>query len=438
MLGRVFTRLVAGVLLLGVFAEGVPLAVLYFQTGWLFYANPHRVQRPMPAQSEQRALTGDALHPYFGPTHRPGLPFEIPEDIRSAVTDPREAPPARTNNFGFVSTTDYPVRRTTGRQFFVGIFGGSVALWFCQVGAGRLFDQLRRSPALVGRDIVPVCLAHEGYKQPQQLLVLSYFLSLGQPFDLVINIDGFNEVALGALNNERGYDFTMPSVQHLAPMVDLIDQSTLTPEKAEALGDISRGRRQLAVWARRSNAARSAAVHFVSDRVYAILETRYKDAVTRFGALPSNAGATSIVRVTPRTEARSGEALFAAIARQWADASATMQDLLAARGVPYFHVLQPNQYASGRIFPEAERAIAFIDASPFKPGAVQGYPHLLSDASLTTLRERHVRFVDATKSFDGTAGQVYWDNCCHYTRLGNEVLADVIAGAVLAPEVRWR
>ena len=406
MLGRVFTRLVAGVLLLGVFAEGVPLAVLYFQTGWLFYANPHRVQRPMPAQSEQRALTGDALHPYFGPTHRSGLPFEIPEDIRSAVTDPREAPPARTNNFGFVSTTDYPVRRTTGRQFFVGIFGGSVALWFCQVGAGRLFDQLRRSPALVGRDIVPVCLAHEGYKQPQQLLVLSYFLSLGQPFDLVINIDGFNEVALGALNNERGYDFTMPSVQHLAPMVDLIDQSTLTPEKAEALGDISRGRRQLAVWARRSNAARSAAVHFVSDRVYAILETRYKDAVTRFGALPSNAGATSIVRVTPRTEARSGEALFAAIARQWADASATMQDLLAARGVPYFHVLQPNQYASGRIFPEAERAIAFIDASPFKPGAVQGYPHLLSDASLTTLRERHVRFVDATKSFDGTAGQV--------------------------------
>jgi len=27
--------------------------------------------------------------------------------------------------------------------------------------------------------------------------VLSYFLSIGQEFDMVINIDGFNEIALG-------------------------------------------------------------------------------------------------------------------------------------------------------------------------------------------------------------------------------------------------
>ena len=41
---------------------------------------------------------------------------------------------------------------------------------------------------LDGREPVPLCFSHEGYKQPQQLLVLSYFLSLGQPFDLVINM----------------------------------------------------------------------------------------------------------------------------------------------------------------------------------------------------------------------------------------------------------
>ena len=260
MVGRVLTRLVAGLLLLVVFAEAAALTVTYFETGWLFYANPHRVPRPIPAQAEQRALTGGALHPYFGLTHRPGLPFDVPEDLRPRAAGQPPPTPARTNNFGFVSTTDYPIRRTTGWQFFVGIFGGSVALWFCQVGADRLFDQLRKSPALAGREIVPVCLAHEGYKQPQQLLVLSYFLSLGQPFDLVIKLDGFNEVALGALNDLRGYDFTMPSVQHLGPLVDLIDASWMTPKKAEALGDISRIRRQLATWADRGNTARSAAV----------------------------------------------------------------------------------------------------------------------------------------------------------------------------------
>ena len=36
--------------------------------------------------------------------------------------------------------------------------------------------------------------AADAVKQPQQLIYLNYFLGLGQKFDLVINIDGFNDV----------------------------------------------------------------------------------------------------------------------------------------------------------------------------------------------------------------------------------------------------
>ena len=40
-----------------------------------------------------------------------------------------------------------------------------------------------------------VNLALFGYKQPQQLTTLAYLMSIGGQFDLVLNIDGFNEVA---------------------------------------------------------------------------------------------------------------------------------------------------------------------------------------------------------------------------------------------------
>jgi hypothetical protein len=40
-----------------------------------------------------------------------------------------------------------------------------------------------------------------GYKQPQQLMALNWFMALGGEFDIVINLDGFNDVALPALEN---------------------------------------------------------------------------------------------------------------------------------------------------------------------------------------------------------------------------------------------
>jgi len=57
--------------------------------------------------------------------------------------------PAATNNFGFTSTRDYPVPRANERQLLVGIFGGSVAAWFCQVGTERLASQLPLEQAAI-------------------------------------------------------------------------------------------------------------------------------------------------------------------------------------------------------------------------------------------------------------------------------------------------
>ena len=427
MIRRVASLLVINLLVFVAAAELIALAVFGYQTGWLYYVDPYRPQIELAAEAPAGRLTTTALHPYFGPTHQPGIPFDLPPALRAAQPSARPAA-AATNNFGFTSTRDYPVARANERQLLVGIFGGSVAAWFCQVGADRLSAALTAAPAFRGREVVPLCFAHEGYKQPQQLLILGYFLSIGQELDLVVNIDGFNEVALSPLNDARGSDISMPSVMHMDPLVTLLDQSSLTPEKVDSLARIQGYRRRVNAFAARANGATSAAMYFLYSRVHRVLDRRYQDEVRRFDALPPEKDA-SMVRVTPKVRSRGAVELPDDIARGWLRASLLMQEMLVPRGARYVHVLQPNQYFTTRPFAPGEAEVALTAASPFKPGAEQGYPALERVVASGAFANAGVRFVDGVHLFDAERAPVYIDNCCHYTRRGYEILADAIAKA---------
>lgn len=415
------------------FAEAVSLVVYYYQTGHLFYLHDRTSQSF--AYSERRQLTGDGLHPYFGPTHKTGIPFDIPQDLRDAAS--AGTPSLATNNFGFVSAHDYPYVKSQSNEFIVGIFGGSVGLWFCELGANQLVEDLKRHEFFRNRQLVPLCFSHEGYKQPQQLLVLSYFLSIGQQFDLAINIDGFNEVALGSLNDRHGLDISMPSVMHLEPLVNLVDQATLTPDKIRSLAEIGRLKERLADLDARLRRNRLASVHVVLARYRDKTSHDYEGEVAAFANLPSNPATESVIRATPRVKARTGAAVFEDIVANWVASSTLMNALLASRGAAYIHVLQPNQYFTTRRFGDAEARIAFNNASPFKEGAENGYPVLVGESGAGALRRNGVAFVSAVHVFDGERERVYLDDCCHYTRRGNEVLADFIAASILHARGPW-
>jgi hypothetical protein len=427
MVRRITALVVINVTVLVVAAELVALAVFYYQTGWLYYVDPYRAQLAVVRDAEQGRLTTAALHPYFGPTHQPGIPYDPPESLRGSTPVPRVA----TNNFGFVSAYDYPFTRASERQFLIGLFGGSVGAWFCQVGAQRLVARLAESPALRGREIVPLCFSHEGYKQPQQLLLVSYFLSIGQVFDVVVNIDGFNEVALSRLNDERGSDISMPSVMHMDPLTTVIDQSSLTPQKVDSLARMQDVKRRMNALAERGNHTPFASAYLVLSRLHAAASREYQAEVARFAALPATTGTASLVRVTPKVRVREGAALYQDIAQNWVRSSLLMQEMLEARGVPYVHVLQPNQYFTTRAFPPDQAAVALAADSPFKPGAEQGYPYLEKAIASGELARAGVTVVDGVHLFDAEVAPVYLDNCCHYTRRGNEILADAVAKAIL-------
>lgn len=424
-LRRLAALLVVNLIVLAVAAEVLSLAVYYYQHGWLFYLDPYRTPRAAVPDMAAARLTNEGLHPYFGQSHRPGVPFDIPESLRRGPAQRRV-----TNNFGFVAPHDYPYRKTSARQAVVGIFGGSVGAWFCQLGTDRLLARLRADARFRDRELVPLCFAHEGYKQPQQLLVLSYFLSVGQVFDLVVNIDGFNEVALGRVNAERGLEPTMPSAMHLDPLMALVNQGAMTPARLETLAAIADDRATLTALGARLRTTRSAALFVGLDQYAAIVEARYRRARVRFDQLPSPGAGDSLILVTPKGSTPQGEPEVDAMARNWAESSQLMQHLLSARGVPYVHVLQPNQYFGTRAFSPEERRVAFNEGSPFKPGVIAGYPALLRQVAASGLASKE-RFIDATGAFDHLTTPMYMDDCCHFTLAGNERMADVVAEAVL-------
>jgi hypothetical protein len=412
-------------------AELLGLMAYYADTGALFYL--HRKTYPeLPPAPQDRLVVGEALHPYFGVTHRPGTPFDIPAALRDGG-----AVPARltTNNFGFVSADDYPVGKTSEDQIILGIFGGSVAGWFCHVGAPRLVEQLRAAAYFKEREIVPLCFAHEGYKQPQQALVLAYFLSMGQTYDLVVNLDGFNDVALASLNSERGLDISMPSVQHLDPLIALVNRSALTPDKLESLAAIFRDRRRLVDVKEGIGANRSAAVHLILDWYHGRVSARYSRELGRFSNLPANPPENVLIQATPATKARDDAGPFSDVAALWTGASLLMDQMVEARGGAYFHFLQPNQYFTTRRFEPAEASVALNAASPYKTFVEEGYPALAE--ATPRLTDAGVAFFDATRVFDRLTSPAYMDDCCHYTLQGNQALADFIASSILATPGPW-
>src|SRR6185295_4628154 len=136
------------------------------------------------------ATTPITPHPFLGFTYDPNFnPAGVLRNHGVPVSD-----------WGFLDDKP-PIQPKSKDKVIVGIFGGSVAMWFSLHGLPTLFEELRKAPELKGKELVVVRTALGGFKQPQQLQTLSYLLALGAHFDVLINLDGFNEVALAAGSN---------------------------------------------------------------------------------------------------------------------------------------------------------------------------------------------------------------------------------------------
>ena len=124
---RVFTSLVVFALC----AELLGLFAYYVDTGALFYTHRKSYRELLPTP-EDRLFLGEAVHPCSASRTDRVFRSTFLNSLRRGTAIPARL---HTNNFGFVSPHEYPFRKNSENQFIVGIFGGSVALWFCQIGA---------------------------------------------------------------------------------------------------------------------------------------------------------------------------------------------------------------------------------------------------------------------------------------------------------------
>ncbi|RKZ76893.1 MAG: hypothetical protein DRQ57_01900 [Gammaproteobacteria bacterium] len=142
-----------------------------------------------------KIFSGIALHPYFGWINVPNKKFNEIDTVLNRI-DPYHNTYS-TNNWGFPSSFDYPYIRQPD-DFLVFILGGSVAAYFGIVEGSHFVKKLKEIG--IKKSIKLINLASFGYKQPQQLNVFLHAIVSGMKPDLVINIDGFNEIGLGYSN----------------------------------------------------------------------------------------------------------------------------------------------------------------------------------------------------------------------------------------------
>src|SRR5688572_15832143 len=128
----------------------------------------------------------------------PGSVYEVLHPYLGYVQDP-----TRTANFSPLGFPDSRLRihAPDPARVVIGIFGGSFAEGLAYEAGSSLAERLRRSPRFAGKEVIVLRLGMGGYKQPQQMLALAYLLSLGMHFDVVVSLDGLNEVALPVADN---------------------------------------------------------------------------------------------------------------------------------------------------------------------------------------------------------------------------------------------
>ncbi len=361
----------------------------------------------------------ERFHPFFGFIQNPSADFR---------------PGFKVNNYGFISPYDYPFKKFKKNQFVIGIFGGSVASDFSifQIQNKILPQYLKQVPGLQDKEFVILSFATGGYKQPQQLLILNYFLALGQELDLVVNIDGFNEVALSNLNNKNQINLAMPSIQHISPLTSLANNS-LSIKAMQATIRIKENKTRINEGLESLQHCYLAACDALTSVYVQNLVNNYRKDIILFEKERSKKQKDeegSVIFINKNKSILEDSAAFEQMAWNWAKSSIFMHKVLSASNVPYFHVLQPNQYyQTKRVFGEAEKRIAFNKETPYAKAVELGYPAILG--KFPNLQKNNINILNGVKVFDKTKDAVYVDSCCHYNKAGEVIFSNYVGSSIL-------
>lgn len=357
------------------------------------------------------------LHPYLGFSFKPPAREEITSETKQITL------------YGLAPGAGEIIHEPGSNMLVIGVLGGSVASNFVIRGAGvqALKSALLRDPRLAGKDIRFTSMALPGGKEPQQIIALNYFLSLGAHLDLVINLSGFNEATFSFSEN-------VPVGLHpLYPRGWHVLAGKLTPKRLALIGRIAalRERRdRVAQLSRIGPCDWSYSCGLLWYRLDHILASKILTANQQLIAYDASSITDSILLGPPLAKSSSGEILSEVVAN-WKQAQVLMHDLGRGHGFKTFTFLQPSPFYGNKIFSPEEKTMLIKGTWP-DTYTQQSYPSLQN--AVRALQEEGYAAADLTGIFDSHPEQIYEDSCCHPQAHGEEIMAEAVAKEILK---RW-
>lgn len=332
------------------------------------------------------------LHPYFGYT------AFVPSDTQSII------------RLWFPLSQD-----ALSNAFVVGLMGGSVAYQLYQ--SGGLQTALARHPAVtrgVMPHIIPLC--YDGWRQPQPLICMILAQLEGVSFDLIINLDGFNEIMGGFENLFHRVPIAAPNAFMMARLhllrFEMIDTTTLDC-LAECKELVQREHRWLSIsmippW------CFSAFCQLVSMTMVRNIRERIMQLEDQWGWACLGREDDSHCLMS---KLQKGDFAKEMIIRYWLQSADAANALCQMGGIPYYHFLQPLNYC-------------------FDPRRIDGLGPQDEDISKTrdlqsaynemaVIAHKKPFMHDLSRYFAGGENQIFAD-MCHVNDQGQIRLADAI------------
>lgn len=307
------------------------------------------------------------------------------------------------------------------------VLGGSVAAGFGKDCNRQLKRGLEDAPQWRGREVRVFNAGRGGFRQPQLLHLFEYLYAIGYRPDIVIEIDGFNEVALGLANARAGVHPVMPSISH---WTHLASDAPLGPRALDAIAAVRN--EQHAAQRVFERAETLGLFHSVVGA--RIVQARLDASYARFAAASEAFAASREVQgqrsylVGPAFAGGDAAALDAAV-EIWFQSSVALSAVCKEFGARYLQVLQPTLHDAGsKPLTENERKKG-AEPLVWAEGARLGYPKLRARGA--ELAQHGVEFLDLSQAFAAVTDELYYD-VCHFAPAGNRMLAVPILAALEA------
>ncbi len=295
------------------------------------------------------------------------------------------------------------------------LLGGSMPASLDMAAQERLAHALTSLPWIRDREVNVFNGAMRDFKQPQQLQLFSYLLGLGAKIDMVINVDGFNEVALTPVLNPYSSLFFPSSWNQARPAANPQEVTRMARERAAE--DMQ------AALAERFRTLGKTPSHTVNGLWLALHKAaeNYAAEAPRAASVDEPAAEPDAVGYRPEL---ADEALTTLLADHWARTSKLMADMAASQGILYVHVLQPSPYAG--------EAAVESQEDPYAQWATVGYQALRQRASV--LKRMGVVVLDASDLFapdkpgakDEPTKEAALEGCCALTEAGARLLVSAL------------